>query len=190
MPNFYDSSSKNYNENTVFEISIIGKVLNVKTNNDEFLLKNEDLSEFQQLLGQEEVHFGITAGLKENTKIIINNLKIFETSSIIENSSPNCNILNYLSLKCVKNKINSVIKETFVDNLFNDLKNISFSTLLEEVVNEQKKDITTVLNNIKYQITSSFNQISKIYEDISTINLNPCENKLKDLNIIDKNDIL
>ena len=190
LPNFYDSSSKNYNENTVFEISIIGKVLNVKTNNDEFLLKNEDLSEFQQLLGQEEVHFGITAGLKENTKIIINNLKIFETSSIIENSSPNCNILNYLSLKCVKNKINSVIKETFVDNLFNDLKNISFSTLLEEVVNEQKKDITTVLNNIKYQITSSFNQISKIYEDISTINLNPCENKLKDLNIIDKNDTL
>ena len=83
-----------------------------------------------------------------------------------------------------------MIKETFVDNLFNDLKNISFSTLLEEVVNEQKKDITTVLNNIKYQITSSFNQISKIYEDISTINLNPCENKLKDLNIIDKNDTL
>ena len=72
----------------------------------------------------------------------------------------------------------------------NDLKNISFSTLLEEVVNEQKKDITTVLNNIKYQITSSFNQISKIYEDISTINLNPCEKKLKDLNIIDKNDTL
>jgi hypothetical protein len=190
LPNFYDSSSKNYLENTTFEISIIGNVLNVKTNNDEFLLKNEDLAEFQQLLKQEEVHFGVTAGLRENTKIKINNLKIYETSSIIENSSPNCNILNYLSLKCVKNKVNSVIKETFVDNLFNDLKNKSFSSLLEEVISDQKKDVTTVLNNTIYQITSSFNQVNKIYESISTINLKLCEIRLKDMNIIDKNDTL
>jgi len=190
LPNFYDSSSRNYIENTVFEISIIGNVLNVKTNNDEFLLENEDLAEFQELLKQEEVYFGVTAGLNENTKVIINNLKIFETSSIIENSKPNCNILNYLSLKCIKNKVNSVIKETFIDNLFDDLKNKSFSSLLEEVINEEKKDITTIFNNTKYQITSSFNQMSKIYEGISNINLNFCENKLKELNIIDKNDTL
>ena len=191
LPNFYDSSSKNYFEDLVFEISIVGNVLNVKTNNkDEFLLKNEDLSEFQQLLKQEEVHFGITAGLNEKTKIIINNLKIFETSSIIENLSPNCNILNYLSLKCIKNKFNSVIKETFVENIFNDLKNKSFNTLLEEVLNDTKKDITSVINNTIYQITSSFNQINKIYETISNINLNLCENKLKEMNILDKNDTL
>ena len=190
LPNFYDSSSKNYFENTVFEISIIGNVLNVKTNNNEYLLKNEDLAEFQQLLKQEEVHFGITAGLNEETKITINNLKIFETSSIIENLSPNCNILNYLSLKCIKNKFNSVIKETFVDNIFNELKNKSIITLLDEVISEEKKDITTSINNTIYQITSSLNQISKIYENISSINLKICENRLKNMNIIDKNDTL
>ena len=190
LPNFYDSTSKDYLENTVFEISIIGNVLNVKANNDEFLLKNEDLTEFQQLVKEEEVHFGVTAGLIKNTKVIINNLKIFETSSIIENISPNCNILNYLSLKCIKNKVNSVFKETFIDNIFDELQNKSFSTLLEEVINEKKNDITTIINNTIYQITSSFNQISKIYESISTLNLNLCENKLKDMNIIDKNDTL
>ena len=190
LPNFYDSSSKNYFENTIFEISIIGNVLNVKTNNNEYLLKNEDLTEFQQLLKQEKVHFGITAGLNEETKITINNLKIFETSSIIENLSPNCNILNYLSLKCIKNKFNSVIKETFVDNIFNELKNKSIITLLDEVISEEKKDITTSINNTIYQITSSLNQISKIYENISSINLKICENRLKNMNIIDKNDTL
>ena len=55
LPNFYDSSSKDYFENLVFEISIVGNVLNVKTNNDDILIKNEDLAEFQQLLKEEVI---------------------------------------------------------------------------------------------------------------------------------------
>ena len=75
-----------------------------------------------------------------------------------------------------------MIKHSINDGLMDDL--------LEDVINESKIDIYNTDSNIKYQITSSFNQNNKNYENISVINLTKCESKLKQIYDINPNDTL
>lgn len=62
--------------------------------------------------------------------------------------------------------------------------------VLKDVINENKLDIYNQDDNIKYQITSSFNQMNKIYDNISTIVLGECESKLKEIYKIDQSETL
>ena len=84
-------------------------------------------------------------------------------------------------IKYDTNMIN-MIKYSINDGLIDDL--------LKEVINESKIDIYNTDTDIKYQITSSFNQNNKNYENISVINLTKCESKLKQIYNINSNDTL
>ena len=69
---------------------------------------------------------------------------------------------------------------SIISNIKNEIKNGLMNSLLNNILNE-KEDVLIVKNgNIIYQLTSSYNQQNKIYNNISSINLGECENILKE----------
>ena len=81
LPNFYDNSLDGYIKSIIFEIEIVGKSLTVRTNQEGYkTLLSTDLTEFQELLEQEDVHIGITASMNQNKKVIIEDFKVSEVS--------------------------------------------------------------------------------------------------------------
>ena len=62
--------------------------------------------------------------------------------------------------------------------------------LIDEVLNGDKEDIIQINDNIVYQITTTDNQKNNIYKNISTIDLQGCEDYLKAIYNISKNDTL
>ena len=59
----------------------MGKSLTVRTNQEGYkTLLSTDLTEFQELLEQEDVHIGITASMNQNKKVIIEDFKVSEVS--------------------------------------------------------------------------------------------------------------
>ena len=64
------------------------------------------------------------------------------------------------------------------------------SKYLDSLLDENEDDLIIDLNNIKYHITTSFNQNNKEYDNISTIILGECENILKKEYNISYNDYL
>ena len=120
----------------------------------------------------------------------INTIQDEVKTEIIVNNSNNllykfCQPIDFLKNKCKSNKQNNMItliKNTIEAGILNDL--------LEDVINNNKKDIIQVDDNIIYQITTTFNQKNKEYENISTINLGQCENYLKTIYNLSENDSL
>jgi len=79
---------------------------------------------------------------------------------------------------------------SIISNIKNEIKNGLMNSLLNNILNE-KEDVLIVKNgNIIYQLTSSYNQQNKIYNNISSINLGECENILKEKYNINKNESL
>ena len=63
------------------------------------------------------------------------------------------------------------------------------NSLLNNLI-ENKDDLIVKYNNIVYQLTTSYNQKFKTYNNVSSINLGECENILKEKNKINKNESL
>ena len=78
----------------------------------------------------------------------------------------------------LKQKIDNRIREELIRNS------------LDIALKENDYDLIIDLNNIKYQISTSFNQFNKKYDNISTIYLKECENTLKNQYNISFNDSL
>lgn len=68
-----------------------------------------------------------------------------------------------------------------VNNIINGIKNGSIDYLLEDVIDNEKKDMIKIANDTLYQIISTFNQNNKKYDNISSIKFGQCENILKDI---------
>ena len=71
----------------------------------------------------------------------------------------------------------------------NDISEGKMNSLIEEVLTN-KKDIIETYENTLYQITTTFNQKNSEYNNISTMEFYLCEELLKDIYIISKNDPL
>ena len=95
-----------------------------------------------------------------------------------------CEPIDFLKDECAQKNYDSMISL-----IKNDINKGVLNDLLDDVINK-KIDIFKEEKNIKYQITSSFNQKNKIYDNISTINLETCEDKLKYEYNISDNDTL
>ena len=89
-----------------------------------------------------------------------------------------CKINNIKSYKLIQSKI--------ISSIIKDIQDGSLNKLL----NERKKDIIKREKDILYQITSTFNQNNKEYQNISKIKLDECENILKENYNISKNEYL
>ena len=71
----------------------------------------------------------------------------------------------------------------------NDISEGKMNSLIEEILNN-KKDIIETHDNVIYQITTTFNQKYTEYNNISIMEFNLCEEVLKDIYNISKNEPL
>ncbi len=92
----------------------------------------------------------------------------------------NCNITELFIQECILNNPDGVLKEDISNKIINAINSTELISLLDEVFNNNE-DFLIDFENIKYQITSTFNQINNEDNNISTINLGKCENILKNV---------
>ena len=91
-----------------------------------------------------------------------------------------CNCIDFFKDICTINNVNVESENIIISNIINGISEGLIDQLLEQVINRQKNDIIKIVNNTLYQITSSFNQNNKNYQNISSIKLDQCENILKE----------
>ena len=98
-----------------------------------------------------------------------------------------CISINFLRNICKAKNNTLKIKTNITNNIREDIKNGTLNSFLENVTNNEKIDIEVFESNIIYQITSTFNQNNKLYNNISIIKLKECENRLKTYYQLDEN---
>ena len=96
-----------------------------------------------------------------------------------------CKPYGFYKNECLPIKYDSMVAMTK-----NDIINGLINELLEDLLNENKIDIYKEDDAYKYQITSSFNQKIRKYENLSIIDLNKCEEELKSKYNINQNETL
>ena len=121
----------------------------------QFLNKEKNIKQATELIQEINTSEGF---LENDYKIII---KPKENVNITIKTKDNvlykfCEPKNFLIGECVP-----VTYDSMISLIKNDITGRRMDTLLEDVVNENKIDIYNTYNNIKYQITSSFNQKKK-----------------------------
>ena len=109
---------------------------------------------------------------------------------IIEDNicSDSCDSNEFFNNICTINNINSGYS-TIINNIINEIQGGSLDELFEKVLNE-KEDIIKFENNILYQLTTSFNQKNKNYQNISVIKFGECEDMIKKYYTLPENETL
>ena len=99
---------------------------------------------------------------------------------IIEDNScsEECNCKDFFNDICKINNNNIKSQSILISNIIKGIEDRLIDELILETFNEEN-DIIKIENNTLYQITSSFNQNNKNYQNISSIDLSECENYLK-----------
>ena len=94
---------------------------------------------------------------------------------------------NFFKESLQKNNEESKNKDEIIKNIKKEIINGSLDSLISDIINGTKQDLIAEYKDIVYQITTTENQIYNTYDNISTINLGECEDKLKTIYEIDKN---
>ena len=81
-------------------------------------------------------------------------------------------------------------KDNMITNIVNNIINGNLNSLLSEIVNGDKNDYIIKEDDVIFQITTTENQNNNEYNNVSTIGLGECENELKRVYNISKNDSL
>ena len=100
-----------------------------------------------------------------------------------------CDIDAYLNKTCITDFINTANKEKNINYIKDSIKSYLITPMLDNITN-LGEDIIIEEEGIKYHLTSSSNQNNKIYQNISSIYLGNCENKLKEKYNINQNQSL
>ena len=101
-----------------------------------------------------------------------------------------CTALYFFKNMCKINNTNIKNIQNFILKILDSIKNGELNDLLSNVIGEFKDDIIIDDNNISYELTSSYNQNNKDYDNISSIELGQCENILKEIYGIEQNEAL
>ena len=104
--------------------------------------------------------------------------------------SNNCSIIDWLYNLCITKNPNEKIKQGNINNIINSIQSQAIDYLLDDVIKKNGEDIVIDDKEIKYLITSSDNQNSKEYYNISTIILGECEEKIKKVYQLDEGESL
>ena len=103
----------------------------------------------------------------------------FYISSYLEKVNDSIYIdINYFTNLC-KIKDNVTTLDDIIRKIRNEINNHNLDQLINFFIEKQKEDLLANENDIKYQITSTYNQKNKKYNNISTINLGECETKIR-----------
>ena len=90
-----------------------------------------------------------------------------------------CKAIEYLNNTCkIKHNINQITNKILKD-IETQIINGTINDILLSVTENEKKDIIIKEENVILEITSSYNQNNKQYNNISTIELGECEKNLK-----------
>ena len=109
---------------------------------------------------------------------------------LLPSINTSCTVLHFFKRLCKINNMDINKIQSFILNILDSIKNGELNDLLSNVIGEYKEDIIISDRNVTYELTSSFNQNNKEYENISNIELGECENILKEKYNIDKNETL
>ena len=147
----------------------------------------------------EKQKFVLLDGDKEELEEIKNNFDIDNCINIKEEekqeSSYNQNSYEDLTEKYDNNPIiEKYIYQNSINNLLNDIQKGTFNTEINNLINKEyeTEDYIQKDNDIIMQITTPYNQINKIYDNISTIYIEEkCQEILKEkYNLTKKNSFL
>ena len=101
-----------------------------------------------------------------------------------------CTAIEYLNNTCkIKNNITQIANKIIKD-IENQIIKGTLNDILSSVIDSEKKDIIIKEENTILEITSSYNQNNKQYNNISTIELGECENILKQVYNISEDETL
>ena len=101
-----------------------------------------------------------------------------EMTEILEEK--NCSTKDYFQKKCELDTKTSTDQDNIINKIRNDIQYHNIEDLLKNLTEGKTQDLLIKDNNTLYQVTSSENQNNGKYEDISTIKLGKCEEKLKE----------
>ena len=100
-----------------------------------------------------------------------------------------CNSEDFFKKKCSLNNFKKEIKDNLILNIIKEIEEGTMNKMILEVIKE-KNDLIIKEKDLVFQITTSFNQNNKVYENISTINLGEFENEIKEKYNISQNEPL
>ena len=184
----YTSIPKEFKGETTIPVDI-SSIL--KENEEEITIPfiNSENNIFSSKLEENKDHYDYDTIIKEtNTIIKETNILINEINYNL--ISDNCNIKDFLNQKCETNYNSITSVKDIIENIKYNIVNKNMKPLLENIINNEKKEYTIDNGNTIYQITSSYNQNTKNYNNISSIKLGDCENILKEKNKLNTNDTL
>ena len=101
-----------------------------------------------------------------------------------------CSAYNFLNRICKGRNNSLIIKTNIINNIRKDIEEGNLDSILSDVKNENKNDIEIYEDDITYQITSSYNQNNKQYDNTSMLQFVECEKKLKSIYDINDNETL
>ena len=101
-----------------------------------------------------------------------------------------CNSQDFINNICKARNNSLSIKMIIINQIREDIQNGELKEQLQNVTNDEKKDIEIYEDNMIYQITSTYNQNYKKYSNISTLKFEECENLLKSIYEIDESEAL
>ena len=107
----------------------------------------------------------------------ISNLESDENN--VSEDLENCNAKKFYDNKCIFNKFNPEIKLKIINMIIKEIKEGNMNDIINNTIIKNQEDLIEIENGIIYQLTSSENQKNKKYTNISTLNLNECESKIK-----------
>ena len=103
-----------------------------------------------------------------------------------------CNAFDFFSKICkIKNEESQQAKDNLLKNIEEQIMDGTIDELLSSVINNEKEDIIIESEDMVYQITSTYNQNNKVYNNISSIEMGGCEKIIKqNYNISDEETLL
>ena len=109
-----------------------------------------------------------------------NDENLINTNDIKDEIILDCNPMDYYNNLCtIKNNNNNTLKDYMINNIKEEIINGSMNSLIDKILDGEKKDLVKKEDNIIYQNVSTDNQKNNKYNNISTILLGECENILK-----------
>ena len=92
-----------------------------------------------------------------------------------------CTSEEFLNKECIiNNKNNKTAQDNIIQSIKTDLTNGNLKSILSNVINGSKTDFVLEDTDAIYQLTSSDNQKNNDYQNVSSILLGDCEDKLKE----------
>ena len=88
--------------------------------------------------------------------------------------------MSIINKNCIAYDLNEETQMKTINNIRKAIEDHSIDYLLDNIT-KGGKDLTIEEKNIKYQISSSWNQNNKENENISNIKLGKCENILRNI---------